>query len=61
MMRRSRKGVQSNRRAGGAATQQPRWICYFGSNRSKIMKVIDSNIWSGMRAENRYTLFLIPL
>jgi hypothetical protein len=34
----------------------------FGSNRSKIMNVIDSNILrSGMRAENRYTLFLIPL
>jgi hypothetical protein len=31
----------------------------FGSNRSKIMNVIDSNILrSGMRAENRYTLFL---
>jgi hypothetical protein len=34
----------------------------FGSNRSKIMNVIDSNILrSGMRAENRYTLFLILL
>jgi hypothetical protein len=33
-----------------------------GSNRSKIMNVIDSNIMrSGMRAENRTTLFLIPL
>ncbi|HEU4806414.1 MAG TPA: hypothetical protein VFS91_11530, partial [Nitrobacter sp.] len=30
--------------------------------RSKIMNVIDSNILrSGMRAENRTTLFLIPL
>jgi hypothetical protein len=25
------------------------------------MNMIDSNILSGMRAENRYTLFLIPL
>jgi hypothetical protein len=34
----------------------------FGSNRSKIMNVIESNILrSGMRAENRYTLFLFPL
>jgi hypothetical protein len=34
----------------------------FGSNRSKIMNVIDSHISrSGMQAENRYTLFLIPL
>jgi hypothetical protein len=33
-----------------------------GSNRSKIMNVIDSSILrSGMLAENRYTLFLIPL
>jgi len=32
----------------------------FGSNRPKIMNVIDSNILrSGMRAENRYTLFLL--
>jgi hypothetical protein len=33
----------------------------FGLNRFKIMNVIDSTILSGMRAENRYTLFLIPL
>ncbi|ABE64706.1 hypothetical protein Nham_4040 [Nitrobacter hamburgensis X14] len=34
----------------------------FGSIQSKIMNVIDSNILrSGMRAENRCTLFLIPL
>ncbi len=33
-----------------------------GSNRSRIMNVIDSNILRrGMRAENRCALFLIPL
>jgi hypothetical protein len=33
-----------------------------GSDRPKIVNVIDSHILrSGMRAENRYTLFLIPL
>jgi transposase len=33
----------------------------FGSNRSKIMNLIVSNILrNGMRAENRTTLFLIP-
>jgi hypothetical protein len=32
-----------------------------GSNRSKIINVIDSNISrSGARAENRCTIFLIP-
>jgi len=34
----------------------------FGLIQSKIMNVIDSDIMrSGMRAENRTTLFLIPL
>jgi len=32
----------------------------FGLNQSKII-VIDSKGWSGMRAENRSALFLIPL
>jgi hypothetical protein len=33
----------------------------FGSNQSKIMTVIDSNILERDAGGNRYTLFLIPL
>jgi len=33
----------------------------FGLNQPKIMNVIDFKNLSGMRAENRFTLFLIPL